>query len=569
MLYAIYALLNSKEPELIESWNVAYILMTYTTILNVIGLILVRLRKVWEDARTLSILTFIILLTIPMIMDELVIKNLDHTEMIFNIYFLFVLMNIKLFFYISKIKLPFLYYISLFLTLGVYIYYPILLLPYLIEPNRNMSLLLIYLFPFFLTLSCLPSILLLDRISNKVVNPTPWVLPWNPWLLLVLVLLSTPFKVYTLMMVYVPGKMILPYLGILFMMPVFLVLAFFFLKVGLREGKSIYYKLYWSCLILSLGSTIFLLLEKDKMQIFIEMLEYHGISTLFISCALCLLLKIYALFKSVPFSKVGVLILLLANSLCRLDTYHLNALHQPHSIWLIIALFFLGYLFIKNLSSKIALVALCVFCYLSSKYVIPFEKYNWGFLLNVQIFSIGLLAISYYLKDKFTLYIEYSLALIYPILIILNIVSFENSHFKNTALVIFFVLSLMIILGYTWRKKNLVYIYSFITSWTVFIIVHIYLYKFSDRNIPLKQEYLTLYLSLSSLFFAVVISFSKAKIISYETIFLFIKKRYEFFLILHYKTINRDISYCNAFFPIVFYSVILMIFYKTLISLNP
>ena len=124
VLYGIYSLLNTGEVSEEKTWRLALTLMIYSSTLNVVGLILIRLKKVWEDSRTLVVLTLLLLMATPMILDDYLIKNQEKSLLALSIYYAFVFFNVNAFFMFSKIKLPFFFHFFVHLSLAIYVFYP-------------------------------------------------------------------------------------------------------------------------------------------------------------------------------------------------------------------------------------------------------------------------------------------------------------------------------------------------------------------------------------------------------------------------------------------------------------
>lgn len=541
-------------------------LMIYTSTLNMVGLILIRLKKVWEDSRTLVVLTFLLLMATPMILDDYLIKNQESSLLALSIYYAFVFFNVNAFFLFSKIRLPFLFHVCVNITLGIYVFYPNLLLRYLIEPDMKLCFILIYAFPFLTSIPLMVGSMYFKYFGQNMVNPTAWKLPWNPWLLYLIMICCIPFKTYSLMMVYLPGKTIDPSISYSFYMPLFSVMAILCMNIGLWKNNRSYFRAFWICLLSGMVLSLYPFKNKNELRFVMQIFESYHFSHVYFIGVIFTLISFYAYIKELTHSKTFLLISIFLLSLIRTDTNHLQDLHQPNLWVLMLAILFEAWLLYRKWESKRAFIVLCILLYGSLQIMLPLNSMMWNLVLNSYLFTIGLMTVAFFSKDNFSNYLEYASAWMYPVIVFMNMRYFNAHSLWVLILTSLIITPFVLALIYSWRKKNLLLMYAFFMAWFSYIAFFVYL-------VIMKEDfYFERYSLLAGMFFlvfAIIVSFSKARVLRYDRVKTRIRPLYRRIRLMHYNTFKQGFGYVMAFFQLSAVAFLMIVVYANLLNLKP
>lgn len=194
-----------------EPWGLLAAFAAVTLLMTVIAIVIVRLGKVWEDARSLVLIVLLMLLAISVCMDELfnVLSERNnarqHLLLMFATGVGFALGTCELLIRGLKLKLHATYRLPLYGFLTLFFLWPALLLPELTGFSRSTVRWLIPAFPVVAAVITLVLIPAVKRGSNAVaVNGTPWTWPLFPWTPFVFIALAVCFRAYSFTMSYDP-----------------------------------------------------------------------------------------------------------------------------------------------------------------------------------------------------------------------------------------------------------------------------------------------------------------------------------------------------------------------------
>ncbi len=258
-LYGLQVLLRPGQINLIFSrGDVAYIdpwwlmmsLCGITLLMALTAFLIVRLGKVWEDARSLVLVLLFMFLAISVSFDEIVTLVAREDESLRDVFTLF---GFGLTFSLCvsaglirglRIGLPWGYRAPLYGLLGLFFAFPFWVSPEVADITAEQARWRIMAFPVFagvLTLCLLPAV---RRGSGAVRdNGTPWRWPWFPWTVFVFLAGAVCFRSYSLAISFDVGESD-PLVsanfwdtsfGLYFLVPFLLAALFVLLEIGLVE----------------------------------------------------------------------------------------------------------------------------------------------------------------------------------------------------------------------------------------------------------------------------------------------------------------------------------------------
>jgi hypothetical protein len=229
-------------PKTYQSRAMIVGLMGFTVVLAVMAWLVIKLGKVWNDARTLLVLVLLMFVAISIACDYSLADSLtgfNHDgEVNFIVGFAFALVVSEALLWGLGIRLPLLYRGPFYLFLALFFIYPVAISP-LMERNGN-RLLPWALFGFspsagMAVLALLPAVRRGPTYGTP--NGTPWPWPWFPWTLFVVLSLAVGLRAYSMLLsfhaVAGPASIFRPY----FLVPFLWAAGVLLLEIGLISGK--------------------------------------------------------------------------------------------------------------------------------------------------------------------------------------------------------------------------------------------------------------------------------------------------------------------------------------------
>ena len=180
-------------------------LVAVTLLMAATAVLIVRLGKVWEDARSLVLIVLLMLLAISVSLDELLSMASEQEKGLLEIGGMVVsgaaiaVGMVELLIRGLQVRLSWLWRGPLYLLLTLFFGWPLLLLPEIMPFDKAQVQSLIAAFP---TAAALISLLLLPGIRQGSTsvrdNGTPWTWPWLPWTPFVFLAVAICFRSYSL-----------------------------------------------------------------------------------------------------------------------------------------------------------------------------------------------------------------------------------------------------------------------------------------------------------------------------------------------------------------------------------
>jgi hypothetical protein len=254
-VYGLQAVFRPGEVNLLfDRFEVAYIdpwflmlgLCSVTLLMGVTAYLIVRLGKVWDDARSLVLVLLLMFLAISVSFDEIVtLASWDDDSVRdavgllgFGLCFAIVLSESLL--RGLSIRLPWSYRAPLYVFLGLFFCFPLWVSPEVADVSMAQARWRVAAFPMIaglITLSLLPAV----RAGKSVLanNGTPWNWPWIPWPIFVFIGGAVCFRSYSLAISFDLGKAKAHFwdtsFGLYFLIPFAVPVLFVLFEIGLVE----------------------------------------------------------------------------------------------------------------------------------------------------------------------------------------------------------------------------------------------------------------------------------------------------------------------------------------------
>lgn len=242
VLYAIKRAFAPGVTEYINPWALMSALTGFTFLAAITAWVVVRVGKVWEDARSIVLVLVLMFLAISVSFDELL--NLPGTDGVsllaygFGFSVLVTEMTVRT----LKIRFPAEFRIPFYLILALFFAYPVWLSPELNELTPREIQWRIASFPAAAGVVTLLLLFAVRRGSQYVVdNGTPWRWPWFPWTIFGFLAFAVCARSYSLCISFDesvgPVTAMYSIFGGYFLVPFVLAVLVLLLEIGLVEEK--------------------------------------------------------------------------------------------------------------------------------------------------------------------------------------------------------------------------------------------------------------------------------------------------------------------------------------------
>ena len=212
MLYAVRSGYGEQHIGTINCWLMMSVLAGYTLVLSVIGVLIVRYGKVWDDARSILLLLLLLFLAVSVSADDLFVKMESSSggAALLGCGFLFSVAVMLLTLRGAGIRLGAAYLIPFVLFLALFYVMPWWCSPEL-NPHHEPKQVdwMLFLIPQAAALLCL-TLIPAVRLGRKYTanNGTPWPWPWFPWTAFGMIVTAMAFRSYALTLTFSPTGMI-------------------------------------------------------------------------------------------------------------------------------------------------------------------------------------------------------------------------------------------------------------------------------------------------------------------------------------------------------------------------
>ncbi|MCA9073454.1 MAG: hypothetical protein KDA93_00370 [Planctomycetaceae bacterium] len=253
MLASVLSVYGEMEIGAINCWIMMGVLAGYTALLAVIGVLIVRWGKVWEDARSILLLLLVLFLAVSISADDLFANMESSSEgwplSLFGLLFSSIVTELVL--WGTRIRFGWRYRIPLHLTYALFYAAPWFVSSSLTLGSRTMIAWRVFLFPIAaagILLTLLPAV----RGGPKAVadNGTPWRWPLYPWIAFGVIVGAVAVRTFALSLSFGPtgplwvrfpsGRWIMSFdtmWGPYFLIPLVYAALTLFLEAGFVTGK--------------------------------------------------------------------------------------------------------------------------------------------------------------------------------------------------------------------------------------------------------------------------------------------------------------------------------------------
>jgi hypothetical protein len=199
ILYGIYAAFSSDASRANDPWLLALSLCGYTSLMAVVAVLVVRLGKVWEDARSIVLILLFQFAAISMSFDRICAVAPREAAHLLLFGFAFSVIVTEGLIYCLGLRFPGLFRGPYYALLGLFFFYPLCVSPGGVPTSVSAISWRIYLFPALAGVVFLTLIPAVRRGAAYVVkNGTPWTWPWYPWTVFGFLALAVGLRSYVL-----------------------------------------------------------------------------------------------------------------------------------------------------------------------------------------------------------------------------------------------------------------------------------------------------------------------------------------------------------------------------------
>lgn len=239
-------LFDRFEVDYINPWYLMLGLCSVTLLMGVTAYLIVRLGKVWDDARSLVLILLLMFLAISVSFDEIVtLASWDDNSVrdavgLLGFGLCFAILLSESLLRGLSIRLPWSYRAPLYAFLGLFFCFPLWVSPEVADVSMEQARWRVAAFPMIagmITLTLLPAV----RLGRKTLrdNGTPWKWPWIPWSVFVFIAGAVCFRSYSLAISFDLGKAKAHFwdtsFGLYFLIPFAIPVLFVLLEIGLVE----------------------------------------------------------------------------------------------------------------------------------------------------------------------------------------------------------------------------------------------------------------------------------------------------------------------------------------------
>lgn len=229
-------------------WLLMGLIGGYIVALAFVGWLIVRLGKVWDDARSVLLMIPLLFVELSLAFDETLLRDAATGRMLLLVGLLGAIVVSETVLIGLRIRLPWRYRVPYHATLALLFLYPISLASLEVIRDPDVYSWRIFLFP---TVAAVIALMLLPAVRrgarHVADNGTPWRWPLYPWSLFVMLLICVGFRAYALSLSFDPVLSLSPAaadrlesaFGAYYLIPLVLACGVLLLEGGLVGGNPI------------------------------------------------------------------------------------------------------------------------------------------------------------------------------------------------------------------------------------------------------------------------------------------------------------------------------------------
>jgi hypothetical protein len=324
-------------------WPLLALSVAYQTALAIVAVLIVRLGKVWDDARSILLIIVGLFVELSLSLDAPLMLDPRTGCVQVLLGFGVITLITELLLYGLRIRLPALFRVPYYLVVGCIFLYPLLLVRGLGVASVLDAGWGIYLFSpaaALILLTVLPAI----RRGREYVtnNGSPWLWPWYPWSMLAMLAAGVLLRGYVLSLSFDPvlsqgyaaAMRLETSYGGYFAVPILLSLAVLLLEIGIIESHAIVQRV---ALLIPVAALILSFPAGSPNRPYADFLESYmeqlG-SPVLVSAIMVAVYYAYAWIRRVRFAEPAFIVTLLLISMMRGATVSVQTLADPlPSVW--------------------------------------------------------------------------------------------------------------------------------------------------------------------------------------------------------------------------------------------
>ncbi len=320
-----------------SSWILLGCLAVYCLILAGIGVAIIRVGSIWDDARTILISLLLLFVGMSVVFDRLILRQPQQAIVLLLCGFCFSILVTQL--VLSGISLRFSWYyrLPLFLMLALLFLYPVGVMTLFEQVGlhannwvRNTLPWVLFSFPFasaLVILTLLPAAYAGDLPTRS--NGSPWRWPVYPWSVFVIMLIALMIRAYMVVISFDPRPTTQSIFGSYFLTPMLAAAALVLFEIG-RKAKS-NAAMWWALLASLLPIALCLSPSGDwshkhaAHSWFLAEYTQRFWAPVWLAWALSALLALYAYGRKMPGASTVVVLLIAFGSMLKPDTLDLQS----------------------------------------------------------------------------------------------------------------------------------------------------------------------------------------------------------------------------------------------------
>lgn len=199
VMYGLYLAFRGEGAAVDDPWILAFALCGYTALMAVTAILVIRLGKVWEDARSIVLIVLLQFIAVSMSFDEICTQSAVTAAGLLMFCLALAVMISEGLVGGLGIRFPLRLRIPYYALLGLFFVYPLWVSPRLNAAMAEVVAMRLYYFPAIagiVLLTLIPAIRGGRTVASN--NGTPWPWPWFPWTIFVLLILGIFVRAYSL-----------------------------------------------------------------------------------------------------------------------------------------------------------------------------------------------------------------------------------------------------------------------------------------------------------------------------------------------------------------------------------
>ncbi len=415
VLYGLQAAFHPQAGELIDPWALLAALSGFTLLSAITAFLIVRLGKVWEDARSLLLILLFLFLALSVSFDEIVNTTSELGQALLLFGFCLSVGISEWLLTGLNIRLPWLYRGPYYLLLALFFGYPLWVSPEVTELPVDLLRWRIMMFPAVAAIPFLALIPAVHRGANYTrPNGTPWRWPWVPWPMFAFLALAVCARSYVLCISFDPLAGMNSTFGLYALVPFLLAGLVLLLELAIVHRAAMLRRL-----VMALGFGLLWLAQatgdgSGVSRQFLQGLTHHAGSPLFLTICGLIGFYAYAWMRGVRFGEWGCLTMLVLAIFVKPTSLRFGDWQEPQ-LWALrtagLLEFFLALVRVDSRRCFLGL-SLCMAALAFSPEVPQYDLLRW--VVPYHLLLIATLVIGVTFTDRFAKFLRKAGAVLLP-----------------------------------------------------------------------------------------------------------------------------------------------------------